>query len=458
MLWWWLGVGAEPLCAPGAAWAASRQQQQGKVTATVFSRGYATAVKTNTFESEIPPTTLGTACFPAAIAAATEKRPEAQQVLLRALAVGSPREVIEAPMMQFQLERGLESRIKNETRGRRCARLRPAAGGRILVTGDGWVTDSSPATRDCSAAPVVLGGCSRLAGGVDSATVSRKPPANLEFLPRVLMLAAHSGAWHFPMETLLGLANVPEWVFDELDDGRRALVATAATPRTPPSAWLREWLDIATLGRSANWSLTLLKRGTRDPWMLASFDVVAPEAGLCGFPSATQVRWLRRNVDRRLAGRRTTTTPAVVVVERTRRRVLQGLRTMVLPVMRRYAARRGFAFELHADVNLPPVIDQLALFRRARVVVAPHGAGLVNLVATPRGAIVVEFLDDSQPNFCYARLAVVLGHRYHAIPTKANHLAHTRDLEALLSPWETTNYTCWHPPPPPPPPPPRGVR
>ena len=65
---------------------------------------------------------------------------------------------------------------------------------------------------------------------------------------------------------------------------------------------------------------------------------------------------------------------------------------------------------------MPPLLEQLRAFARARVVVAPHGAGEVHVVASARRTCVVELLShDAWFNLCYARLSYLLGHDYAAV-------------------------------------------
>lgn len=51
--------------------------------------------------------------------------------------------------------------------------------------------------------------------------------------------------------------------------------------------------------------------------------------------------------------------------------------------------------------------QQIAAFRGAKVIVAPHGAGLANLVFCLRGTRVVEFFNRSYVNGCYWQLAAL---------------------------------------------------
>ena len=75
-------------------------------------------------------------------------------------------------------------------------------------------------------------------------------------------------------------------------------------------------------------------------------------------------------------------------------------------------------FELYSDDSLPPFDEQVKLFRRAAVIIGPHGAGFVNMIYSEPGTVVIEgFPSPPYIVLCFSRLALVLGHHYHAIPS-----------------------------------------
>ncbi len=59
--------------------------------------------------------------------------------------------------------------------------------------------------------------------------------------------------------------------------------------------------------------------------------------------------------------------------------------------------------------------EQAACFRRARVVVAPHGAGLANLVFCAPGTRIVECFQRSYVNECFWQIAAIRGLDYRAV-------------------------------------------
>ena len=56
--------------------------------------------------------------------------------------------------------------------------------------------------------------------------------------------------------------------------------------------------------------------------------------------------------------------------------------------------------------------EQLNLFASVEVVMAPHGAGLANLVFSPPGCKVIEFMPKNRVNGCFWALSEACGHDY----------------------------------------------
>ncbi len=75
-------------------------------------------------------------------------------------------------------------------------------------------------------------------------------------------------------------------------------------------------------------------------------------------------------------------------------------------------AARGF---LPVRLETLTMGEQARLFQEAEIVVAPHGAGLANMVFAPPGLRIVELLPDGAINWCYRHLAAASGHRYDCV-------------------------------------------
>ena len=60
--------------------------------------------------------------------------------------------------------------------------------------------------------------------------------------------------------------------------------------------------------------------------------------------------------------------------------------------------------------------EQVALMARTRVLLAPHGAGLTNMLFCAPGTTVIEIADPAYPNPNFYAMAAALGHRYGLVP------------------------------------------
>lgn len=72
-------------------------------------------------------------------------------------------------------------------------------------------------------------------------------------------------------------------------------------------------------------------------------------------------------------------------------------------------ARHGFHC---VRLEAMPLVEQIQLFQQAEAIVAPHGAGLANMVFTPPGATVIEIGTVHRPLPFFQRLSAVCGHRF----------------------------------------------
>jgi capsular polysaccharide biosynthesis protein len=59
--------------------------------------------------------------------------------------------------------------------------------------------------------------------------------------------------------------------------------------------------------------------------------------------------------------------------------------------------------------------EQIAIMHNCEIVVAPHGAGLTNILFCQPGVTVIELLADKYPASCFYRMAVLCGHKYYPI-------------------------------------------
>jgi len=96
---------------------------------------------------------------------------------------------------------------------------------------------------------------------------------------------------------------------------------------------------------------------------------------------------------------------------------------------------RGFERVFMEDLDF---VAQLRLMQRTAVMVAPHGAGLTNMMFCPEGADIVELADPGYPNPNFYALSAAMGHRFWLLPAQASGQGHalhknlTVDIAALM--------------------------
>jgi hypothetical protein len=88
-------------------------------------------------------------------------------------------------------------------------------------------------------------------------------------------------------------------------------------------------------------------------------------------------------------------------------------------VVQRAASEYNLTYTMFIDNPTPSLNDTMKLFHSAVVVVAPHGAGLSNIMFSQPGTYVIEGVcNPPHVNFCFQRLTHILGHHWHGVPSR----------------------------------------
>jgi hypothetical protein len=80
--------------------------------------------------------------------------------------------------------------------------------------------------------------------------------------------------------------------------------------------------------------------------------------------------------------------------------------------------------------------DQVNLMRSTRILVGPHGAGLVNMMFMRRGCIIVELMPRGVECLAFPALASACGHKYIEIEAKGGSIGYkdpTSDIRSFLA-------------------------
>ncbi|CAH1789005.1 unnamed protein product [Owenia fusiformis] len=106
----------------------------------------------------------------------------------------------------------------------------------------------------------------------------------------------------------------------------------------------------------------------------------------------------------------------ILLIQRTKDRFLVQHREIAV-YLNEVAKDSGMELFVFTDDPLPAFKDAMQLFNQAKLVVAPHGAGLSNTLFSNPGLFIIEVV-CKDPNLCYRRLAINIGHHYHGVSSK----------------------------------------
>jgi len=105
----------------------------------------------------------------------------------------------------------------------------------------------------------------------------------------------------------------------------------------------------------------------------------------------------------------------LILIRRSRRRKFSKQQS-IETLLQRVAKDFNLTYTLYIDNPTPSLNETMMMFHSAVIIVAPHGAGLSNMLFSQPGTYVVEGVcDQPKVNLCYLRLAYVLGHHWHGV-------------------------------------------
>jgi capsular polysaccharide biosynthesis protein len=155
-----------------------------------------------------------------------------------------------------------------------------------------------------------------------------------------------------------------------------------------------------------------------DPGRIVSHEqaygdlIYVPEPSQCGHLQPVVARAAQRLI--REVVEKPKKLQNIVVVRRSHHRALVNHEELMTALQ---AALPGERFVEFSEANMPPAgREQYDVFAHAKVVIAPHGAALSNILACPSSTAIVEFLAHGDDfNICYLSLASVLNLEYHPV-------------------------------------------
>jgi len=113
----------------------------------------------------------------------------------------------------------------------------------------------------------------------------------------------------------------------------------------------------------------------------------------------------------------------IILIRRSRNRIFTEHES-IERMLKEMAASHNLSFELFPDNPIPSLNKTMIMFHSAVMVIAPHGAGLSNVVFSQPGTYVIEGVcNPPNINLCFQHLSNVLGHRWHGIHSRGGCLS-----------------------------------
>ena len=159
-----------------------------------------------------------------------------------------------------------------------------------------------------------------------------------------------------------------------------------------------------------------------DQSRLISGDVRAhviylPRGTSCGYAQIPETQLLSHHL-RLSIPKQEDSTRNLVLIQRSRSRFFTQ-KKQIAEKLQILAKEYGLKLYLFKDNPVPSMEEVMREFNKAAIVVAPHGAGLSNLLFCPANTVVLEALcNPPHTNMCYTRMAHILGFRYYAVMSR----------------------------------------
>jgi len=135
----------------------------------------------------------------------------------------------------------------------------------------------------------------------------------------------------------------------------------------------------------------------------------------CGNPSKEDIELIRNTLHiNDNVNLEDNETPIGIIIKRDMNSVrsIINFDNIVMLIKEKFPEKKWVIFE-HLSIK-----DSITLFKKADIIVAPHGAGLSNMIFSAKGIHILEYVIENEPNLCYWHLSELLGNNYHCIPVK----------------------------------------
>ena len=192
------------------------------------------------------------------------------------------------------------------------------------------------------------------------------------------------GIWHFPTEALSALIK------HKITENTKIHVHTK-------TEYVMYWLSLIGINEEQ-----VIHRN------IYAKKLFIPELGT---PYAEQIDWLTNLVRKSVEKRKE---KLLILVKRTKSRPIRNYQDVYNKCVK-LANDMNLTLYIHDDDNMPSIKTQHGAFKNAKILVAPHGGGNINLLAMDEGTSFVEIIDSRWPNICFCRVALYKNINYYGV-------------------------------------------
>lgn len=205
------------------------------------------------------------------------------------------------------------------------------------------------------------------------------------------------GVWHFPVESIVSLKNISDFSNFYLHISKKTKLCI-------------NWIKLL--------NIPITEDRIIDGNIFAE-QLVIPEMAGCGNPRYDLTIWLKNRIYKNI--NLSPKKNKLILIKRNFRRIVNN-HDELEKICKTFSEKLNLELYVHDDKNLPSLKQQMEIFNEAKLVIGPHGAGAVNLIASKPGIFFVEFLPISQNliNTCYIHLINYLDINYYGITHQVN--------------------------------------
>jgi capsular polysaccharide biosynthesis protein len=127
----------------------------------------------------------------------------------------------------------------------------------------------------------------------------------------------------------------------------------------------------------------------------------------CGFPSPEKIMSLRVIIDKKISYKKEI---GVYIYRKENWRQIRNSDEIFKTIKKRF---NNFEWILFND---QPFEEMLKIFSRTKIIIAPHGAGLTNMIFAPKNINIIEIMPIEETNMCYWHQSTILENQHYIYP------------------------------------------